>query len=972
MTQLTILRAFRRVLASAIALVAIVIAPPVIESGARASAVNLHNGQSSASQAQSKEVAKANEEAKKLEKESREKFQKGRYEEALSLAGEALKIREEKLGANHPALANTLNLLAMLYTIAEGDYVKAKLLLERALGLRSTRLEQAYTLRALAMLYFSMGDYELAESGYRQALGTFEKGLEVWKTANDPNRKKMVAELDQVVASTLDNLGALYLSKDDCSPKGGCTRAEQLLNQALQLKEKMHGSKHPAVAGTLYNLATLYLAKGDQKQAELIYRRALKMFEDALRPRTPIVIAPPTDFDDPGSWIMSGGITLGSIALSESALFRASHPFITDTLNSLAMLCIDQEKFGEAEKHLKRALEIEKKALGVNHPDYARTLGNYALLCLADKNIKQALEYHQQASEVIEFNLSNNLITGSERQKLAYLRRFSGAADIAISLHLQHAPGDPKALDSALTRLLRNKALLLDAMINPLAQLYNRANAEDKKLLDQLTEARSDFSNLTLRGWYGKEDKHYESQVEQLKARMEKIEDEISRRGVGQQAQVTLKTIQAAIPQDAVLVEFASYKPIDAMIHKGGSPRYAAYLLWREGQPRWVDLGADREIDRAVVDWRQSLRCPKSADVKQLARALDEKVMRPVRKLLGEKRQILVAPDGALSLIPFAALVDESDRYLVERYSFTYLTSGRDLLRLQDHTQSKQEPLSEWASLKSIIVANPDFGASADCERAARDIQLKVSDKCAPSEFDLTVLPRAIFCPLKGTAEEAQVLKEIFPHGAILTQAQATEAAVKRIAGPNILHIATHGIFLRKDAENSPTLAQGQRLLLQQSLLGAPVAPALSLDEPLLRSMLALAGANLRKSGNDDGILTALEAAGLNLWGAKLVVLSACDTGVGEIVNGQGVYGLRRALALAGSESQVMSLWPVSDQGTRDLMIRYYKALQTGQGRGEGLRQVQLKMLADPNWRHPYYWASFIQSGKWASLYAKQ
>ncbi|MGH9752168.1 MAG: CHAT domain-containing protein [Blastocatellia bacterium] len=971
MTQQPICKAFKQVLGSVIALVAIVLALPVIESSAHTSAVNLHNAQSSSSQAQSKEIAKANEEAQKLEKESREKFQKGRYEEALSLASNALKIKEEKLGANHPALANTLNLLATLYTIAEGDYVKAKSLLERALSLKSTRLEQAYTLRALAMLYFSMGDYELAEIGYRQALAVFEKGLEVWKAANDPNRKKMVAQLDQVVASTLDNLGALYLSKDNCSPKGACTRAEQLLNQALQLQEKAHGSKHPAVAGTLYNLATLYMAKGDQKQAELSYRRTLKMFEDALRPRTPIVIAPPTDFDDPGSWIISGGITLGSVALSEIAVFRTSHPFITDTLNSLAMLCIDQEKFGEAEKYLKRALEIEKKALGVNHPDYARTLDNYALLSLADKNINQALEYHQQASEIIEFNLNHNLITGSERQKLAYLRRFSGAADLAISLHLQHAPGNAKALDSALTRLLRHKALLLDAMINPLAQLYSRANPDDKKLLDQLTEARSDFSNLMLRGWYGKEDKRYESQVEQLKARMERIEAEISKRGVGQQAPITLNTIQPTIPQDAVLVEFVNYTPSGAATHKDGPRRYAAYLLWREGQPRWVDLGAAQEIDRAIVNWRQSLRCPNSADVKQLARALDEKVMRPVRKLLSEKRQIFISPDGALSLIPFAALVDESDRYLVERYSFTYLTSGRDLLRLQDRTQSRQETLSEWASLKAMIVANPDFGASADCERLVRDTQPKVSNKCEPNEFDLTVLPRAIFCPLKGTAEEAQILKDIFPHSATLTQVQATEAAVKRIAGPNILHIATHGIFLRKDAENNPTMAQGQRLLLQQSLIGAPVAPAPSVDEPLLRSMLALAGANLRKSGNDDGILTALEAAGLNLWGTKLVVLSACDTGVGEIVNGQGVYGLRRALALAGSESQVMSLWPVSDQGTRDLMIRYYKALQTGQGRGEGLRQVQLKMLADPNWRHPYYWAGFIQSGKWASLYAK-
>jgi CHAT domain-containing protein len=126
---------------------------------------------------------------------------------------------------------------------------------------------------------------------------------------------------------------------------------------------------------------------------------------------------------------------------------------------------------------------------------------------------------------------------------------------------------------------------------------------------------------------------------------------------------------------------------------------------------------------------------------------------------------------------------------------------------------------------------------------------------------------------------------------------------------------------------------------------------------------LALAGANEQKK-EDNGILTALEVTGLNLWGTKLVVLSACDTGVGEVRNGDGVHGLRRALVLAGAETQVMSLWPVSDRWTRELMVAYYRGLQRGEGRGEALRQVQLEMLKDVRRRHPYYWAGFIQSGE--------
>lgn len=138
---------------------------------------------------------------------------------------------------------------------------------------------------------------------------------------------------------------------------------------------------------------------------------------------------------------------------------------------------------------------------------------------------------------------------------------------------------------------------------------------------------------------------------------------------------------------------------------------------------------------------------------------------------------------------------------------------------------------------------------------------------------------------------------------------------------------------------------------------------------PLLRAGIALAGANQSKSSDDDGVLTALETGGLDLLGTKLVVLSACDMGVGDLKNGASVQGLRRALILAGSESQVMSLWPVSDESTRDMMISYYKALQLGEGRSEGLRRAQLRVLRErKDLRHPFYWATFIQSGEWANL----
>jgi CHAT domain-containing protein len=218
------------------------------------------------------------------------------------------------------------------------------------------------------------------------------------------------------------------------------------------------------------------------------------------------------------------------------------------------------------------------------------------------------------------------------------------------------------------------------------------------------------------------------------------------------------------------------------------------------------------------------------------------------------------------------------------------------------------------------------------------------------------------FGPLPGVSEEVSALKTLLPQASFLTKEQATETALKRVHAPSILHIATHGFFL----ENESTT--GNQTSARHPHKPRPRKRVARLDNPLLRSGLALAGANRGRSGEDDGVLTALEAAALDLWGTKLVVLSACDTGVGQVKNGEGVYGLRRALFLAGTETQLMSLWTVSDRSTRELMTGYYQALVQNLGRGAALRRVQLQMLRNKPRSHPYYWASFILAGEWANL----
>ena len=203
----------------------------------------------------------------------------------------------------------------------------------------------------------------------------------------------------------------------------------------------------------------------------------------------------------------------------------------------------------------------------------------------------------------------------------------------------------------------------------------------------------------------------------------------------------------------------------------------------------------------------------------------------------------------------------------------------------------------------------------------------------------------------------------MLPGATLFTGSQATENVIKQLQAPKILHIATHGFFLQNVPQVAPT---DFGTTLQGTRNAQPnIRPA---ENPLLRAGLALAGANPRKSGNEDGILTALEAAGLNLSGTKLVVLSACKTGLGDVQNGEGVYGLRRAFAIAGAESQLMSLWAVNDYRTNQLMVNYYQRLKNNVGRSDALRQTQLKMLQKPESQHPYYWAAFIPSGDWMPM----
>lgn len=859
---------------------------------------------------------------------------KGDYARAEPLFKRALGLREKSLGPDHPNVATTLNALAVLYQ-AKGDYDQAEAFYRRALALREKSLgpdhpNLASPLGNLATLYHNKGDYLSAEPLHQRSLAIQEKAF----GQNHPS-----------VAITINNLAALYRDKGDYE------KAAMMFQRALEIREKTLPANHPDLALGIGNLATLYRDKGDYARAEPLFLRALSIYEKTLGPDHPDLATTLNNlaavYRDKGDYAKADSIFQRSLSIREKT-FGPNHPDVAWSLSNLAGVYQKNGDYERAEKVYLRALAIWEKVLGPDHPNVNQSLNNLALIYRATGERAKALTFQSRASETGEINLRRNLAAGSERQKLAYLTLFSAETNRTLSLHAQFAPDDSQALNLALTTLLRRKGRMQEVMADTVGVLRRRAAPQDQQLFSELTGARAQLASLTLRGPEAAKPEAYRERLKQLEDQVERLETELSARSLEFRVQsqpVTIEAVRAAIPKESALVEFGLYKPFDAKTNQVSPVRYVAYALAPQGPPRWVDLGEAQLIDDAVLALRKAVRDPTSANVRQLARNVDQKVMQPVRKLIGAAHKVLLSPDGMLNLLPFAVLVDERNRFLVETYSFTYLTSGRDLLRLQVPRAGKSEPL---------ILANPAFGLIANIQ------QTDVQAVDARTDFS-----RRYFRTLGETLLEANELKALLPLATVLTGTQATETALKQAGAPRVLHIATHGFFLQ-DAENPVEKTRGFDTTRFSDLRSTSWAA--QIENPLLRSGLALAGVNEHHSSDDDGVLTAMEAASLDLWGTKLVVLSACDTGVGEVKNGEGVYGLRRALVLAGSETQVMSLWPVSDKETRGLMVGYYKRLLKGEGRGEALRQVQLMMLKNVKLRHPHYWASFIQAGEWANL----
>ncbi len=830
-------------------------------------------------------------------------------------------------GEQLPADTETIRTLTYLADLHQerGQYPAAERFYQRAIAMGTTipetdSLTLARVFNSLALLQLEQGNLSSAEVNFQQALDIYEKGFEV----TPPH-----------VAILLNNLA------ETLRKRGDDDHAEPLYQRAIATFEARVGGNSPTVADFLSNLAVITLRRKDYTTAETTFRRALAIYDSTLGNQHPLYATCLTNLAE--TFRLQGRLGEAEALYRQAgAIFEKSlgnaHPALAKTLMNLGWVRGQQKDYAAADQLFHQSLRIQTEAYGPNHPDIIQTLNNLALLAQQQNQPRQALAFQTRANAVREQLLTINLVTGSERQKFLYLKLADEETNHTLTLHLHNLPQDRDAARAALTVLLQRKGRALDAMADVLALLRKQGTPEDLRRLDELTALKGQIAVLTQRGPHRTQsaDAH-RTELKALQEQADALEADLSRRSIQYRARfapVTLEAVQNAIPSDAALLEYTVYRPLDPTIEQPRPPRYAVYVLKADGTLHWADLGEAAPIDRAIQQFRRALSTPtrQATAVRRTGARLAAQVIAPIAPALTGIRHLLLSPDSQLNLIPFEALPGRRGQYLLEQFALTYLTSGRDLLALRENREANPNP--------PVVFAAPDYG-SGD--------QLSLAGSLFPA-----------LQPLDGTENEAQTIQRLFPKAIVHTHAAATGEHLLTVERPRFLHLATHGAFLEDGPQPVSTTADD---LSRAIGLPQPLNPdQVRRDSPLLRSYLFFAGAN---QAAPKSTLTALEAAQLNLWGTRLVVLSACQTGVGDVRNGDGVYGLRRAFVLNGAQTQVMSLWSVSDRATQVLMSEFYSRLRRGEPRGEALRQARLQLLRQKHYAHPFYWAGFILTGDW-------
>jgi CHAT domain-containing protein/tetratricopeptide (TPR) repeat protein len=843
----------------------------------------------------------------------------GKYGDAEANEKNAIAIREKVLGARHYLTGEATYGLAMVYQ-DQAQFDDCKPLLDQVLAIyRSSVGDDNYrvagVLRNLARLHDDLGQSREAESLYVAAVVKAKRSLKPGHIG---------------IAQRLTELAEFYVGHQKYA------KAEPLLRQALQIQERSLGTNHNATAATLDGLGQVYFAQGKYGEALIHFQRALSICE---------------------------------------SIFGPQHPNDALCLQNIGEVYLKQGRHDEAGRAFEAALAIDRTALSDEHPLTADCLEESSHYRFAVGDYRGALEDAKSAFCCRRKSFIANCQVLSEADALKFSQKMRSSADKYLAGVFSLSSRDPVSTVTACDVILATKGEVSDEMFARRKSLVSTNGPSLQRTWKAYLQARRELSDVFIEQSRTIMAAGSDSTLASLNRTADSLESQLALqsaefRRVRARQDVTTSLIRSLIPKHTVLVEYMKCNFRD-MQNASLVPHYLVAVMEQERVTLLKDLGPSRCIDSVTGLYAKHFRSVAAQwpnlDAKAVSEADDilgylyRKVFQPLQEFVQDHDLVLVSPDGALNLISFGSLRDTDGKYLIERYRIHYLSAARDLLRFRE----KGVPGSGLLAL-----GDPDFEAVPNqCRQLlhepsadGRMSTLQFDDKYLDSKRNVRVVQRAT--PLPYTRREVERLSHLWETlgsgpAEVLVGPDASEERFKCDApGKRMIHLATHG-FCNPDR-------RGDQLPIGEDDETVP------LRNPLLSSGLLLAGANLRGigsngEGNEDGFLTADEIAGMDFSGTQCVVLSACETGLGQIETGEGVYGMRRAFQVAGVRTVVSSLWQVPDKETSSMMEHLY-AVHDGD-LSEAMREMALGQIAENRSRnlpdHPYLWGAFIAVGDW-------
>jgi tetratricopeptide (TPR) repeat protein/CHAT domain-containing protein len=926
----------------------------------------------------------------------------GDYAAARAAHEQGLAIRERSLKPDDPAIASSLQNLGLVMR-SLGFTAEARVLYERAAAIREKAFgpedpEFARAITNLANLLREMSDYGAARPLYERALAIREKAL-------GPDHPD--------VANTLYNFGLLLENAGDYAA------ARRRFERALEIREQKLGPEHAGVAIALWSLAGVVERQGDYPGARALYERSLGVWEKAVGPQHVDVALPLNGLA--GTLVAMGDFSAAraacerGLAIRESA-YGSEHQKVAESLEQLAEIFTATGDVPAARPRLERALAIRDKVHGRENPEAARTLYQLARVRAMQGERSEALDQALEAERIARAHQRTTARGLSEREALRYAAVRPLSLDLSLSLVADKAGGPARR--RVLDALVRSRAIVLDEMAARHRAIQAASDSSVARRAAELASARERLAGLMVRGASGAPADGQGSAIDDARARMESAERrlaEVNERFAQDlsRSRIGLDEVAASLPDGSALVAVTRYRDLQLSRARPDAGRsapaessdplsYLAFVL-RAGErdPLVVSLGPASSIDRKVARWGAdaggaALQAgpPAKAEraIRESGAALRESVWDPLAVALAGASRVFVVPDGSLNLVNLAALPARGQGYLIEHGPLLHVVSaerdlvpaegahpGRGLLAIGAVDYDAPPGYAPPPSPEPALVAAHAGGPPSS--RVSTGVFRGSRSECRE-------LAATRFEPLPATGTESGEIVRIWQsasgargEASYLTSQAANESAFKQSApGRRVLHLATHGFFLG-DCRSARTSTRGLGALSETPArknappLPAPAqtTPAMAGENPLRLSGLVFAGANRRGTiveGEEDGILTAEEIASLDLSGTEWVVLSACETGIGDVQAGEGVLGLRRGFQIAGAGALIMSLWSVDDESARAWMQALYQArLERGLHTDEAVREAGLAVLkqrgAAGQSTHPFYWAAFIGAGNW-------